>query len=98
MFIYRMTVWKRAILDGRWLCSTWSIRTLGSDPTVVSPLEISQLYSLRHISSSSRKEALTQHLEALMPFLDLHSPLAPLPSGVSSWGVLCPHKTRREGA
>lgn len=62
MFIYRMTVWKGAILDGRWLCSTWSIRTLGSDPTAVSPLEISQLYSLRYISSSSRKEALTNIL------------------------------------
>lgn len=44
------------------------------------------------------KRSTYQHLEALMPFLDLHSPLAPLPSEVSSWGVLCPHRTRREGA
>ena len=59
IFIYRMTVWKGAILDGRWLCSTWSIRNLGSYPTAVSPslrdfssTAQSQL-SLRHISSSS---------------------------------------------
>lgn len=32
-----MTVWNGAILDGRWLCSTWSIRNLGSYPTVVLP-------------------------------------------------------------